>query len=385
MLGVDLSCVATCSRGLEAVLLRELQALGIAGRARTGAVAFTGNWHQVACANLWLRTAARVLIFLAGGPCAGRDDLYSVAFAFPWEDLVWNGSTVAVQVAGRNAAFANTHFAALVVKDAVVDRLRTQKGFRPSVDVHNPDLRVVLHLEAAACGLYLDTSGEPLSHRGYRQKEAEAPLSECLAAGLLLLAGYNGGQPLLDPMCGSGTIVVEAALIATGTPPGYKRRFAFERWPFVTARALAEIKAKALAERKKPKAPIVGRDLSAHALKQARKAAKAAGMETVVRWEKGDVRELPKVEAGTLIVTNPPYGVRLGKEPELVALYRNLGDAVKRQGAGSTLWLLLGNSRLARHVGLKPAKKFQLHNGPLRCQFCSYPVVEGSFGRKNPA
>lgn len=383
--GMELSCVATCSRGLEAVLLTELQGLGIGGQARAGAVEFAANWQQVASANLWLRTAARVLVFLTGGPCSGREDLYQLAFAFPWEDLVTSNTTVAVQVAGQNAAFANTHFAALVVKDALVDRLRKLKGFRPSVDVQSPDLRVVLHLKPQACGLYLDTSGEPLSHRGYRQKDAQAPLSECLAAGLLLLAGYSGTQPLLDPMCGSGTIVVEAALIATGTPPGLKRRFAFERWPFASAHGLAEARARALAERKKPQAPIAGRDLSPQALVQAGKAAKAAGVEAVVRWERGDVRQLPRVPAGTLIVTNPPYGVRLGEEPELVALYRQLGDAVKRQAAGSTLWLLLGNPRLARQVGLKAESKFELFNGPLRCQFCSYPVVEGQFRRKSRA
>lgn len=376
---MELTCVATCSRGLEGVLLQELQSLGIRGQERSGAVEFAGNWQHVASANLWLRTAARVLIFLTGGRCSGREDLYSLAFSFPWEDLMTAHTTVAVQVAGRNAAFANTHFAALVVKDALVDRLREKKGFRPWVHVQDPDLRVVLHLKPQTCGLYLDTSGEPLSHRGYRQKDARAPLSECLAAGLLLLAGYDGGQPLLDPMCGSGTIVVEAALIATGTPPGYKRRFAFERWPFARAQALGEARAKALAERRKPQAPIVGRDLSAQALVQARKAAKAAGVEAVVRWERGDVRELPKVPAGTLIITNPPYGVRLGEEQELVALYRQLGDAVKRQAAGSTLWLLLGNPRLARQVGLAPDKKIELYNGPLRCRFCAYPVVEGAF------
>lgn len=382
---MELSCVATCSRGLETLLLQELESLGIRGQARTGAVEFLGNWQKVASANLWLRTAARLLIHLTGGPCSGREDLYSLAFAFPWEDLVVSNTTVAVQVAGRSTAFANTHFAALVVKDALVDRLRQRKGFRPRVEVQSPDLRVVLYLQPQACRLYLDSSGEPLSHRGYRQKDAKAPLSETLAAGLLLLAGYNGVQPLLDPMCGSGTVVVEAALLATATPPGLKRRFAFERWPFADGHALREAKAKALAEQKKPQAPIVGRDLSAQALAQAGKAARAAGVEAVVRWERGDVRELPKVPAGTLIITNPPYGVRLGEERDLVALYRELGDAIKKQAAGSTLWLLHGNPRLARHVGLAPERKVTLFNGPLRCQFCSYPVVEGEFRRKNRA
>lgn len=376
---MELTCVATCSRGLEEVLLQELQVLGIRGQARLGAVEFAATWEQVAQANVWLRTAIRVLLFLTAGPCSGREELYQLALSVPWEELVWREATVAVQVAGRNAGFANTHFAALVVKDAVADRMRNHRGHRPSVDVRNPDLRVVLHLKPEACTLYLDTSGEPLSHRGYRQRQAKAPLSESLAAGLLFLAGYDGRQPLLDPMCGSGTIVVEAALLASQTPPGWKRSFAFERWPFASTQGLKEARAEALAGRKKPAAPIVGRDVAQDVLHLARRAAKAAGVEAFVRWERGDVRELPRVPAGTLIVANPPYGVRLGEEPELLALYRQLGDTVKKQAAGSTLWLLLGNPRLARHVGLKPCKKIQLFNGPLKCQFCAYRVVEGEF------
>lgn len=381
MPAVELACVATCSRGLEGVLVKELQGIGISGQARPGAVSFVGSWEQVVRANLWLRTAIRVLVEVASGGCESREDLYHLVRGVPWEEFFPPGATLAVHVAGKNPAFGNTHFAALVAKDAIVDRLRELKGFRPSVDVANPDLRVVLHLEPAACGVYLDTSGEPLSHRGYRQKEAEAPLSEGLAAGLLLLAGYDGTQPLWDPMCGSGTIVVEAALLATSTAPGSARRFAFERWPFVNPSYLREAREAARAQRRMAQTSIVGRDISAKALSWARKAAQAAGVAAVVRLERGDVRDLPPVPAGSLIVSNPPYGLRLGEEQELLALYREIGDVAKKKAVGSTLWLLMGNSRLARQLGLKPATKIEVFNGPVRCQFCAYPVVEGEFRR----
>lgn len=376
---MEIACIATCSRGLEEVLVQELASLGLRGRARPGAVAFLAGWPQVVRANLWLRTAVRVLIEMTRGACESREDLYQLVSGVQWEELFGPGATLAVQVAGRNPAFANTHFAALVVKDAIVDRIRQLRGYRPSVDLDDPHLRVVLHLEEAGCGVYLDTSGAPLAHRGYRQREAEAPLSECLAAGLLLLAGYDGTQPLYDLMCGSGTIVIEAALLATATAPGTRRHFAFERWPFVDPAHLREEKERALAQRRQPEATILGRDVSQKALVWARRATRAAGVEHVVRLERGDIRDAPLLPEGSLVVSNPPYGLRLGDERKLAALYRQIGDVAKERAVGSTLWLLMGNSRLARQVGLAPTRKIELFNGPVRCQFCCYPVIAGQF------
>ncbi|MGC8915566.1 MAG: THUMP domain-containing class I SAM-dependent RNA methyltransferase [Thermoanaerobaculum sp.] len=376
------SCVATCSRGLEVALAAELSNLGLASEPGRGAVHFHASFADLVRANLWLRTAMRVLVFLREGPCASRGELYALAKAFPWEDYLARNATVAVQVAGRNPAFANTHFATLVVKDGLVDRLRERRGWRPSVDLQNPSLRVVLHLQPERASLYLDSSGEPLSHRGYRQKDALAPLSECLAAGMLLLAGYDGTQALCDPMCGSGTILVEAALMAFRRPPGWQRRFAFESWPFADPAALASVREESLARQGQPPAPICGRDISPEALASARRALRTAGVERWVRVEQGDVRELPPMPAGSLIVSNPPYGLRVGEERELAELYRGIGDAVKKNAAGSTLWLLLGNRRLARQLGLRPAQRFELYNGPVRCEFCAYPVVAGTFAAK---
>jgi putative N6-adenine-specific DNA methylase len=377
-------------------------------------VSFSGTWHEVAEANLWLRTANRVLVELVRGPCQNREDLYQLAASFPWEEILPQEATFAVRVAGRHPAFLNTHFAALVVKDAVVDRLRQKRGYRPTVNVRDPDVPIFLHLSVdreqeevganaadlgeearglkAAAGwlergrspepqatLSLDTSGEPLSHRGYRQKEALAPLSEALAAGLLLSAGYDGSQPLIDPMCGSGTILVEAALLACGLPPGGKRRFAFQRWPFFPQPVWQRVKG---AARKSPQPltqPILGLDWDARALALAKRSAQAMGLAEQLVLEQRDVRQLPSLPAGSLVVTNPPYGLRLGNPEDLRQLYRSLGDQLKAKAQGSVAWLLLGNPALAKEVGLRPARKLVVFNGPLRCQFCEYPLVEGKF------
>lgn len=380
---MTLACVATCSKGLEAVLAQELAALGLHPTPQSGAVAFSGSWEDVARANLWLRTAHRVLVELVRGSCGNRQDLYQLAFSQPWEDILPAEGTLAVKASGWHPAFANTHFAELVVKDAIVDRLRACRGSRPSVHLDDPYLRVILHLQSGAASLYMDTSGETLAHRGYRQKKAPAPLSEALAAGLLLLAGYDGSRPLLDPMCGSGTILIEAVWLACGQPPGARRRFAFQRWPFVDRSCLRRLLQEAESATKPLGSQVVGLDVDARALAVARGALRATGISEAVTLQQRDIRRLPPQAAGTLIISNPPYGVRLGQEGQLRALYRALGDQLKGKAQGCEVWLLLGNRELAREIGLKPSRRHTLYNGPLRCQFCFYPIVEGSFRQKS--
>ena len=233
-LGKPQPLTATCARGLEKVLADELRDLGVEAVAPDrGAVMFAGDLRTVFDVNLRLRTAMRVLVPLASGAVTTREDLYDLAASVPWEDILADGQTFAVEVVGKHRSFQRTTFAGQVVKDAVVDRLRKIRGRRPNVDRENPD--VSLHLRLVDNGpltLSLDSTGEPLSHRGYRPRGGPAPLAETLAAGILLLAGYDGSEPLIDPMCGTGTFAVEAALIATHTPPGLHRAFAFERWGF---------------------------------------------------------------------------------------------------------------------------------------------------------
>ncbi len=356
----------------------ELLALGYAAtRTVRGAVEFSGGLEALYRANLWLRAATRVLLRLAAGSAGSREELYGLAAQVPWEELVAPEQTVAVAVAGRHPAFANTALAALVVKDALVDRLRRLRGRRPDVDRRDPDVRVQLHLGPEATSLHLDASGEPLSHRGYRRDGGPAPLSEALAAGALLLAGYDGAAPFLDPMCGSGTIAIEAALIATRRAPGLQRRFACQRWwfhdPHLLARAVEEARA---ASRKAP-APVHASDLNEAAVRATEWHAPRAGVGDVVQARRRDARRLLLPGPGTLILTNPPYGERLGEREGLRPLYRALGDALKRRAVGATAWLLVGDPELAKEVGLRASRRIPLFNGPIECRLLRFDLFAG--------
>ena len=372
--------VATCSRGLEEVLAGELRALGASAVAvGRGMVSFSGGRDTVIDANLNLRTAMRVLVSLVRGQVADRGGLYDLAASVPWEEALDEHQTFAVEVAGRARAFRDASFAARVVKDAVVDRLRRVHGARPDVDRESPDIRLHLHLSDGASSLAIDSSGEPLSQRGYRPRGGPAPLNESLAAGILLLAGYDGSQPLIDPMCGTGTFAVEAALIATRTPPSLLREFAFESWPGhdrerhqETIRRLAHV-------RRDAPAPIVARDRDERAVQATRRNLKAAGMDRWAEVGPGDMRELdlPWGEGG-MVVMNPPYGKRLGDVSKLGGLYRKIGDALKQRAPGATAWVLVGDRELAKQIGLKPTRRIPLFNGPIECRLLCFEMYEGA-------
>lgn len=381
MIGMDAGpwpLVATCSRGLEEVLAAELVALGARDvQPGRGMVELRGDLRTLYDANLRLRTAMRVLAPLARGPAADREALYRLTARVPWERLVTRGQTILVDVAGRARAFSDASFAARVVKDAVVDRLRDRTGGRPAVDRRDPDLRLHLHLADGDSALSLDSTGEPLSHRGYRPRGGPAPLAESLAAGILLLTGYDGSQPLLEPMCGTGTLAIEAALIATRTAPGLGRHFACERWRLHDARLLESARAAARAEQVDAPQPVLAADHEPRALKATATNLRAAGMSRWVELTEQDVRDLAAPFTGGLIVANPPYGKRLGEEEELVELYRSLGDRLKRHCAGNTAWLMMGSKRLSKEIGLKTSQRIPLFNGPIECRLMRYDLFEG--------
>lgn len=370
---------ATCSRGLEGVVAQELEGLG----ARSvwegqGMVRFLGDAECLVRACIGLRAAARVLVPLSSGPAGDREALYRLASGVPWEDLVPPRATVGVAVAGGGGAFRNTHFAAQVVKDALVDRLRSRRGWRPEVDPRRPDLPVHLHLGSGGATLSLDAAGAPLSRRGYRTKGGPAALNPALAAGLLLLAGYDGERPLLDPMTGTGTFAIEAALIATGTPPGLQRRFAFERWPGEWRRLVARVRGELLAARRAAPRPIVASDHDRRAVRTARENAGRAGVGDWVTVRLGEATMLEPPGDGALIVINPPYGHRLGDARALAALYGALGDRLKTAAAGCTAWILAGDRELAKRIGLRPARRVPVFNGPIECRWLRFDLYEGS-------
>lgn len=310
---------ATCTRGVEEVLAGELIALGMAEvKPGRGGVHFAGEMPEVWRANLWLRTANHVLWPLGSFPAHDADSLYAgVRAAAEWTAYLQPHMAFAVDVTVRGdapAGLRHTHFVALRVKDAIVDAVRDDAGARPSIDTKVPDLRIHAHLEGGTCALSLDSSGESLHRRGYRSGDAPAPLKETLAAALVLLSGWRGDTPLLDPMCGSGTLIVEAALIAANRAPGLSRRFGFEGWLGFDRDAFTRVHDEAAAAARPIRVPIAGSDVDPRAITQARRSLTGAGLgsaATLFRAALDDVT--PPGPAPGMLICNPPYGERVGE------------------------------------------------------------------------
>jgi putative N6-adenine-specific DNA methylase len=368
---------ATTAKGVEKLLAGELAALGIEGAALDrGGVRFSGTMEACYRANLWLRTASRVLMTLAEFPCDTPRGLYDGVRSIPWVDFLTPDMTIAVDCNLRDSAMTHSGFVALKTKDAIVDTIRDRFGRRPDVDTRDPDLRVNVHLVKNLCTVSLDTSGTPLDRRGYRLERNEAPLRETLAAALVMLSGWDGRSPLADPMCGSGTIPIEAALKAAGLVPGLLRPgFGFQRWPSFDSplwqRLVTEARGSALDSLP---AQVLGCDRSARALTVARQNSGRAGVEAMITLAQRELSDFaPPAGPGTLLF-NPPYGKRLGEEEELKPLYRLIGDVMKKRCTGYTAYLLTGSSDLAKCVGLRASRRIVLFNGPIECRLLRYEL-----------
>jgi putative N6-adenine-specific DNA methylase len=368
---------ATTAKGVEELLAVELAALGIETAALDrGGVRFSGTMEACYRANLWLRTASRVLMTLAEFPCDTPLSLYDGVRSIPWVDFLTPDMTIAVDSNLRDSAMTHSGFVALKTKDAIVDTIRDRFGRRPDVDTRDPDLRVNVHLVKNLCTVSLDTSGTPLDRRGYRLERNEAPLRETLAAALVMLSGWDGRSPLADPMCGSGTIPIEAALRAAGLAPGILRPgFGFQRWPaFDSAlwqRLVTEAREGALDSLP---AQVLGCDRSARALTVARQNSGRAGVEAMITLAQRELSDFaPPAGPGTLLF-NPPYGKRLGEEEELKPLYRLIGDVMKKRCTGYTAYLFTGSSDLAKCVGLRASRRIVLFNGPIECRLLRYEL-----------
>ena len=372
----------TCARGTEGALRRELVALRIGSpKGDTGGVWFEGPLRMAMAVCLHARVAVRVLMQLAEFEAASADDLYQGTRAVDWTAWLSTKSTLSVHASVRDSReLTHSGYAALKVKDAIVDALRDKLGARPDVDPKDPDVSVTLHLAGTRAGLFLDLAGEPLHRRGYRVAMTDAPIKETLAAAVLALGGVRTDQPFIDPMGGSGTLVIEQALAARGVPPGLKRRFGFERWPGFAASLRAawselgeQARAQVAAGRAgPPPPPIVYADVAADALVAARRNAAAAGVEADIQFERADVGELtPRWPTATL-ATNPPYGERLA-ERDLTALYRRMAAAFGRLGGWGVV-VLSGNPLLAREMRVKPRISHRLFNGPLEVRLLRYEI-----------
>ena len=370
---------ATTGKGLEEVLAAELQALGMAAvTVQRGGVGFAGTPESCYRANLWLRTANRVLRPLAEFPCSTPQELYDGMRSIAWGGVVTPDMTLAMDCNLRDSALTHSGFVALKAKDAVVDQLRERTGRRPSVDTRDPDVRINLHLVKNRCTVSLDTSGAPLDRRGYRLARTEAPLRENLAAAIVLLSGWDGTTPFVDPLCGSGTIPIEAAMIAARRAPGLNRPFAFQRWPgfdpTLWQRLVGEAVGAALTTLP---VPVWGFDRDGAAVRTARENSRRAGVAGIVVFAAGELESFtPPPQPGTL-VCNPPYGARLEERDTLKPFYRRIGDILKQRCAGYTAWLLVGDQELAKEVGLKATRRVPLFNGPIECRLLKYELYGG--------
>ncbi|CUJ73838.1 Ribosomal RNA large subunit methyltransferase L [Achromobacter xylosoxidans] len=372
---------APCPQGLEEALTAEMQALGYddaeAGRA---GCSFTADWAGVQRANLYSRLATRILVQVAHAEISHEDDILDLARDTPWERWFGAEQTLRVDTSAIKSPVQSLQYCNLRAKDGICDRLRELEGERPSIDTVRPDARVHLFLTGHTATLYLDTSGESLFKRGWRLDKGDAPLRENLAAGMLALAGWDPAAPLLDPFCGSGTILIEAAWIALGVPPGISRPFGFERLRGHDAYRWRDLKDDARS-RILPQldAPLVGYDLDPQAVEFARNNAERAWLTAdTIRFEVGDAREVQAPADHGWIVTNPPYGERMATEQD-ADLWRDWATCLKRNFAGWQLHIITSDLTLPNQMRLKPKRRVPLHNGALDCRLFGFELVAAGY------
>ena len=376
---------APCPRGLEAALAAELTPLGAQAIAPTdGGVGFEGELELAYRANLESRLASRVLWRVGEGRYRNADELYELTRSIDWARHFRVDRTLRVDVAAVRSPLQSLEFATLKVKDGVCDRFRGDGGTRPSVAKQRPDVRVHAFLTERDATLYLDTSGEALFKRGYRREADAAPLRENLAAGLIALSGWTPGAPFLDPMCGSGTIAIEAALIAADRAPGLTRTFGFQKLAWYDGPAWQRIRQRAHDRaRPAPDQPgVFASDNDARVLELCRQNLATARVSDFVRVEVADVRTRAAPGANGTLIANPPYGVRLADNAALAAFYPMLGDALKQRFTGWTAYLFSGDTQLPKSIGLKPSRRTPLWNGAIECRLYRFEIVAGRPGPK---
>ncbi len=373
----DFQITVKTLEGLEEVLAREIE--GIGGQEVTKgnrSVHFRGDTIQLYRANYRLRTALRVFKEIVSFRFSSADDFYLKCFRVRWEQYMELNNTFAVQsTVVQSGLFRNSMYASLKLKDAIADHFRQKKGSRPDVDTSEPDLLFHVHINGDACTLGIDSSGESLHKRGYRISAGEAPLNEVLAAGMILLAGWKGGSDFIDPMCGSGTLPIEAALIARNIPPGkFRKSFAFMSWKDFDRDLFQHVREEAVPAEFNHS--ILAADLNPAQVTLARTNARNARVFNLIRFQTADFRELQPELPGALLIFNPPYGERL-RESNLEGLYQMIGERLKHHYAGSTAWILSSAPELHHQIGLKASEKIKLFNGALACSFQKYDLFEG--------
>lgn len=378
----DFKMIAKTIFGLEDILSMELQRLGARDvEVRNRAVSFTGDKGFMYKANLCLRTALRVLVPVRTFTVTDEKSLYNSIQEIDWEKYIDVTDTIAIDTVLNSELFSHSQYLSQKAKDAIVDQFRARHGERPSVDLDRPTLRIHLHFFKDTCSVSLDSSGESLHKRGYRDKTNLAPLNEVLAAGLVLLSGWDKRSNFIDPMCGSGTILIEAALIANNIPPGYFRdEYGFEHWrkflPF-DEELYNTIFDSAVNKITNHEQKIIGGELSPNVAKKAKENIKLAKVDDIVSIRNCDMKDFEVPSGRGVVIINPPYGERMDKD-NIEELYKMMGDTFKRKFSGYDCWILSSNMEAFKHVGLRPSRKITLFNGQLECRFMKYEMYAGT-------
>ncbi|MEL4454932.1 class I SAM-dependent RNA methyltransferase [Lutimonas vermicola] len=372
--------LAKCLYGFESVLARELRNLG-AQNVREGVrnVQFKGDKGFMYKANLALRTAIRILVPIETFTLRTEDDLYQNLSRISWEKYLDENATLAIHSSVHSEIFSNSHYVSLRSKDAIVDYFRKKYQKRPSIDLKHPDVQFDIHIQKNTCTVSLDSSGESLHKRGYRTDTNIAPINEVLAAGLVLLTGYDGTQNFVDPMCGSGTILIEAAMIANNIPANINRsEFAFEKWPDFDEELFALIHDSLLKKIRNTDKKIIGFDKAPSAVRKAQSNVENASLEEFIKIErKNFFEETSPVDRNVIVVFNPPYGERL--EVNVPVFYKQIGDTLKQHYPDTSAWLITSDFEEGlKNVGLRTSRKIKVFNGKLECKFVKYEMYSGS-------
>ena len=377
----EFSMLAKTFKGLEQVLAKELIELGANNvQIERRAVSFTGDLRMLYTANFCLRTASRILVPIATFKAKTTDDIYTQVKQLDWAQYMTAKTSFLIDATVYSDLFRHSQFITYRVKDAIVDYWMEHGGARPNVQLTNPDIYLNIHIAGDTVTLSLDSSGESLHKRGYRVANTQAPINEALAAGMLLLAGWQGQGDFYDPMCGSGTLLIEAALIARNIAPGiYRKGFAFEKWANFDADLFEDIYSDDSRERDFHH-KIYGSDAGFYAVQAATKNIESANLQRDIEVKQIRVQELRLTDRdtnGALIMINPPYGERLAQDKDVLRLYQDMGTTLKHQFNGATAWIISSNEDALKCVGLRPAKRIRLMNGDLECLFNQYELFKG--------
>lgn len=374
---MEFGLIAKTFMGLEPVLAKELTQMGV-NNVKVGRrmVSFTGDKEIMYRANFQLHTAIRILKPIARFRAKSADDVYAEIQKIDWSLYIEKGKTFSVDSVVYSEEFRNSRFVTYKVKDAIVDQFREHTGDRPNISVSNPDIRLNVHIAEYDCTLSLDSSGDSLHRRGYRQELVEAPLNEVLAAGMILMSGWQGETDFIDPMCGSGTLLIEAALIARNISPGvYRKGYAFERWPDFDQDLFDQIYNDDSQEREFSH-HIYGYDVDIKAINTARLNVRASGLTKDITIEQVDFKNFTQPSSKSIMITNPPYGERIST-PNLLSTYKMIGERLKHQFLGNDAWILSYREECFDQIGLKPSMKIPVYNGSLECEFRKYSLFDG--------